>query len=124
MRIKQLNGAEVNADGAYVLYWMTSARRTRYNAALERAVEWSNTLRKPLVVIEALSIDYPWASARHHRFILEGMSDNAAAFKASGAAYYPYVERAHRDGRGLLVSMATEAATVVTDHFPCFFRRR
>jgi len=43
-------------------------------------VGWARQLARPLLVLEALRCDYPWASARFHRFILEGMRDNAAAF--------------------------------------------
>ena len=40
-RIRQLNDHAVQQSGEYVLYWMTSARRTSYNYALQRAVEWA-----------------------------------------------------------------------------------
>lgn len=33
-----LNRAALSLRGEYVLYWMTMARRTAYNFALERAV--------------------------------------------------------------------------------------
>ena len=51
---------EAPADGEYVLYWMTTARRTRASFALQRAVEWANETKKPLVVLEGLRDDYPW----------------------------------------------------------------
>lgn len=124
IRIHPTTGRAPNPAGSYVLYWMTSARRTRYNAALERAVHWANQLNKPLLVLEALRLDYPWASQRLHRFVLEGMVDNQAAFRAAGAAYYPYVEQALGDGKGLLSCLSESAAVVVTDHFPTFFLPR
>jgi hypothetical protein len=31
-------------------------------------------MKKPLVVYEGLRLDYPWASERHHRFVLEYVS--------------------------------------------------
>ena len=39
LRTRRLNAAEVRADAEYVLYWMTANRRTRWNFALERALE-------------------------------------------------------------------------------------
>jgi deoxyribodipyrimidine photo-lyase len=62
-----------------VLYWMTAARRTAGNFALERAADWARRLGQPLVVLEALRCDYPWASDRLHRFIIDGMVDNRRA---------------------------------------------
>ena len=114
----------VNSDGRYVLYWMTAARRTRYNDSLQRAVEWSLRLNKPLVVLEAVSIDYPWASVRHHHFIVDGMKDKAQAYLTRDVAYYQFVEQATRGGRGLVLTLAQQAAVVVTDYFPCFFLPR
>ena len=58
----------------YVLYWMISARRLTYNFGLERAVEWAQKLNKPLVILEALRCDYPWASDRIHHFVMDGMA--------------------------------------------------
>jgi deoxyribodipyrimidine photo-lyase len=81
-------------------------------------------LRKPLVVFEALEVDYPWASDRLHGFIIEGMYDNARAFAATPVTYFPYVEPRPNDGRGLLESFARSACLVVTDDFPCFFLPR
>lgn len=120
-RVSVVCSQSVNTTGRYVLYWMTSARRTRYNASLQRAVDWSVRLNRPLLVVEALAIDYPWASVRHHQFIVEGMVDQAKNFLASAAAYYAYVERESRGGRGLILELAQAACVVVTDDFPCFF---
>ncbi len=100
---------------------MISARRTRFNYALERAVEWAEILRKPLVVLEALRCDYPWASDRLHRFILDGMEDNSRALERRKILYFPYVEPAPGAGRGLLDALARRASVVVTDDFPAFF---
>jgi deoxyribodipyrimidine photo-lyase len=124
IRITEVNSAEVQAGGEYVLYWMTAARRRRANFALQRAVEWCRELGKPLLVLEALRCDYKWASDRFHAFVLQGMRDNAADFAAGGVSYYPYVEPARGAGRGLLQALAQRAAVVVTDEFPCFFLPR
>lgn len=120
-RIRALNDAPLNPQGAFVLYWMVAHRRARSNYALQRAVEWALECHRPLVVVEALATDYPWASDRLHRFIIDGMADNAAAFEQSPAVYYPYVEPASGEGRGLVETWASQASVVVTDDFPCFF---
>jgi deoxyribodipyrimidine photo-lyase len=121
IRIRRQNGRPVRPEGQFVLYWMIAARRAAWNFALQRAVEWAEKLGKSLVVLEALRCDYPWANDRLHRFILEGVADNAAAFRGTPARYYPYVEPAAGAGKGLLAALAERACLVVTDEFPAFF---
>ena len=120
-RISTVNRAPVRLDGEYVLYWMIAARRTGHNFGLQRAVEHAAMLGKPLVVLEALRAGHRWASTRFHQFVLDGMRDNALGFQRPGVRYYPYLERADGEGRGLLTALAASAAVVVTDDFPCFF---
>jgi deoxyribodipyrimidine photo-lyase len=103
---------------------MTTARRTRFNYALQRAADWARDLGLPLIVLEALRSDYPWASDRLHRFVLDGMAENAASFVGTGVTYLPYVEPEIGAARGLLEALAADAAVVVTDHFPTFFLPR
>ena len=103
---------------------MIAARRTTHNFALQRAVRWARELEKPLIVFEPLRIDYPWASDRLHRFVLDGMADNDAALRTSTALYFPYVEPRRGAGKGLLEALAQSAAVIVTDDFPCFFLPR
>lgn len=120
-RIRDLNQAPINPEGQWVVYWMTAFRRTDFNFALQYARDWSLHLGRPLLVLEGLRCDYPWASARFHRFVIQGMSDNANACKAAGVAYYPYVEPQRAAGRGLLEALARNACLLVGDDFPCFF---
>jgi deoxyribodipyrimidine photo-lyase len=77
IRIRVAGPAPVRPTGAYVLYWMTAARRAGSSFALDRAVGWARELGKPLVILEAIRVAYPWASDRIHRFVLDGMADNA-----------------------------------------------
>jgi deoxyribodipyrimidine photo-lyase len=121
LRIEAANEEPERPERDYVLYWMTAYRRATHNFALQRAVERATELRKPLIVLEALRVDYSWASDRFHRFILSGMADNAAAFALSNVAYYPYVEPGRGAGKGLLSALAAHACLVVTDDFPAFF---
>jgi len=120
IRIRRLVDGKPDPAGRYVLYWMIAFRRTRYNFALQRAVEWSRDLSRPLVVLEALGCAYPWASDRHHAFVIDGMRDNAARFGRAGVVYLPYVEPRRGAGRGLFARLAKEACVVVTDDYPEF----
>jgi deoxyribodipyrimidine photo-lyase len=126
IRIQPCNHAPVNPHGDYVLYWMIAARRTDYNFSLDRAVEWCRELRKPLLVFEPLRFDFPWASDRLRNFVAAGMASNSRWFgrKYPNAIYYPYLEPYKNAGKGLLGALASSAAVVVTDEFPCFFLPR
>ena len=88
------------ASGDYVLYWMQIYRRLERNHALDYALRCAEELGRPLVVYEGLRLDYPWASRRLHRFILEGMEANAARAEKLGLNYWPFVETGHRRGPG------------------------
>jgi deoxyribodipyrimidine photo-lyase len=100
---------------------MTSARRTRSNFSLERAVDLAREHRKPLVVLEALRTGYRWANDRIHRFALDGMAANARALAATPVTYFPFVERSAGGGKGLLRALSSRAAAVITDDYPVFF---
>jgi len=120
-RIRPLNDAPVRPDGRFVLYWMNAFRRTRWNFSLQRAVEWARELSKPLLVLEPLRVDYPWASDRLHRFVLQGMADNLRRLRDKPVTYFPYVEPTPRAGKGLLASLSEQACVIVGDDFPAFF---
>lgn len=121
IRIRCLNEIPLRLSGQYVLYWMTAFRRIERNFALQRARDWAVELKCPLLVMEGLRCDYPWASDRFHRFVIEGMLDNQAALEKTKIGYYPYVEPQLGAGSGLLLRLAEQACIVVSDDFPCFF---
>lgn len=120
-RIVVCHDAPLRPDRDVVLYWMIAARRTSHSFGLQRAVAQARALGKPLLVLEPLRVDYPWASVRHHTTILQGMVDNAAACAAAGVTYLPYVEPEVGHGSGLLAALARRAALIVTDVYPTFF---
>jgi len=78
--------ADARRDGDFVLYWMTSSRRRRWNCALQRAVEWAREFRRPLLVLETLSSGLRWDSDRLHRFALDGLAENERQFERTSAA--------------------------------------
>ena len=119
-RIRRANDRPVNAHGKYVLYWAQMFRRLHANHALDYALHLCRTYKKPLVVYEALKLNYPWAAERHHTFILQGMRDNAAAAKRLGVSYWPFVETPENPGHGLVRVVAKDACAVVTDDYPAF----
>jgi deoxyribodipyrimidine photo-lyase len=127
IRVRSCNDAPVRAEGEFVLYWMIAFRRTEWNFALQRAVDWALELHKPLVIFEPLRVGYRWASDRIHRFVLDGMADNRAriaALKNPGVLYFPYVEPSADAGKELLEALARRSCIVVTDDFPSFFLPR
>ena len=124
IRVLHANTAPIAVDGDYILYWMIAARRTRWNFALDRAVEHARALGKPLVVFEPLRVGYRWASDRLHRFVLDGMAEHTRRFARAGVTYLPYVEPSVDAGKGLLEALSARACLVVTDEFPCFFLPR
>ncbi|MDP3499692.1 MAG: deoxyribodipyrimidine photolyase [Myxococcales bacterium] len=120
-RVRRLTEHPTKPDARWVLYWMTSFRRTRFNFALDRAIEHAKALKKPLVVLEALRVGYPDANDRLHTFILQGMAENARRFAQTPVLHFPYVEETKGDGAGLLEALAAEACVVVGDDWPCYF---
>jgi deoxyribodipyrimidine photo-lyase len=114
-RIRRENDAPVRPAREYVLYWMTAARRTRWNRALAHALEVARSVGRPLLVLDALRSRDRYATARSHRFRLDGMADLATALQAAGIAYYPYVEPIPDAGQDLPFALAERACAVVTD---------
>jgi deoxyribodipyrimidine photo-lyase len=106
------------ADGDYVVYWMTAARRTQWNFAFQRAADWAAELKRPLVVVEVLACAGRWDCDRFHHFALDGMADNARQLAARAALYYPYIEPKAGDARKLFRAVADRACLIVTDDYP------
>ena len=127
IRRRNCNDAPIRVDGDFVLYWMIAFRRTTWNFSLQRAVELAVELQKPLVIFEPLRIRYRWASDRIHRFVIDGMANNAACIDAAknpGVLYFPYVEPTTDAGKGLLSALAERSCVIVTDDFPSSFLPR
>ncbi len=124
LRIRAVNDLPKRLDRRFVIYWMVAARRTASNFGLQRAGDHARQLGKPLLVLEALRCGYEWASDRLHAFVIAGMADNQAALAGRPVRYYPYVEPSPGDGRGLLETLASDAAVIVTDDYPAFFLPR
>jgi deoxyribodipyrimidine photo-lyase len=103
---------------------MIANRRLHYNFSLDGAIEHCESLGRPLLIFEALRVGYRWASDRMHRFVLQGMVNNAKAGAKCGVRYVAFLEPKPDAGKGFLAALTDEAGVVVTDDFPCFFLPR
>lgn len=110
----------VGHRGAFVLYWPQIQRRATDNAALSYAIAEANRRRLPLVVYEALRVDYPHASDRFHAFVLEGAAVEAKKYRDRGARYAFFLPKTKAEARGVGRQLARLADLVVTDAFPTF----
>jgi deoxyribodipyrimidine photo-lyase len=123
-RVFHRNTYDVRLSGDYVLYWMHSNRRLYWNFALEYAVAWANKLNKPLVILEGLNVDYPWAADRYHAFMIDGMQEKAQEAAKRGIAYYTYLEPQPGSGKGIIETLASRACMLISDEYPVFIMRR
>lgn len=119
-RVQLLNDKAANNDGKYVLYWMQMFKRATHNHALKFAIQQANERKLPLVVYEGLKYYYPWASARIHTFILEGVEEKRKAFEKLGIKYIFYLQTDENAPKQTVAKLAKDAALIVTDDFPCF----
>jgi photolyase PhrII len=113
-RVTRLSQAR-RGDG--IVYWMRTAVRGHDNPALDVAVHLANTSGQPLLVYHAISERYPYASDRHHTFLLEGAHDVADELEQRGIPYALHVERpGHRTPH--LRDLAARASVVITEDMP------
>jgi len=107
-------------SGDFILYWMRTAVRIDHNPALVTALELGQLHDKPVLVYHAVSERYPFASARHHTFIIEGAQDVSRECQAVGIHYAFHVERKGHRGPHL-ETLAKQAFAVVTEDMPVPF---
>ncbi len=122
-RVFRRNEKEPDKNGDFVVYWMQTNHRYRYNYALEYAVGWANKLDKPLLIFEELTCDYRWASDRIHTFYLQGMAENAEIADKKGLNYFPVVERNAGQSEKVWKKLFKKACCLITDEYPVFFIR-
>lgn len=100
-----------------VIYWVRTAVRAHENPALDVALHVARQLDRPFWIYHALSERYPFASDRHHRFILEGARDLEAECRRLGFRYAFHLERPGHRGPHLQ-TLASSAALIVTEDVP------
>ena len=117
-RTIELNGKRHNPEGEYVLYWMQATQRIDENWALRAAIRAADKFGRPVVIHQGLDPTYPYASDRHHAFIMQGARDTARRAAELGL-YYQFVLRHRRDDdRRVVDRLASRAYLVVTDLYP------
>ncbi len=103
--------------GEFVLYWMHHALRAHENPALDVAISIARQNGLPLLVYHALAEDYPFASDRHHAFILQGQRDVQRELSLRGIASCFHLERDGHRGPHLR-DLTRRAAVLVTEEMP------
>lgn len=120
-RVVVLRGGAPRRRGQYVLYWCQVQKRAEWHPGLDYAAAQADALGVPLVVYEGLRPDYPHASWRHHRFILDGTRELAGRLAERGIAHWFYLSPAARSERIKMVQrLGAQAKLVVTDDYPAF----
>lgn len=123
-RVFNHNPLPPDANGKFVLYWMQINRRLQYNYALDYAVSYANKLEKPLLILETLTCDYPWASDRFHQFLLEGMAENREITSKYNIHHYVYLESKHGEILELVEELATYSSVIISDEYPVFIIKK
>ena len=117
-RIRRITGGFDSGD--FILYWMRTAVRIDHNPALVTALELGKIYDKPVLVYHAVSERYPYASDRHHTFIIEGAIDVSRKMMKHGIHYVFHVEREGHRGPHL-ETLAKRSFAVVTEDMPIPF---
>lgn len=100
-----------------VLYWMHHAVRGHENPSLDVAIFLAHQSGLPLLVYHALCEQYPYASDRHHTFILQGARDVQRELADRGIAYAFHLQRCNHRGAHLR-DLARRSAVLVSDEMP------
>ncbi|CAK90604.1 unnamed protein product (macronuclear) [Paramecium tetraurelia] len=109
-RIKYLNDKKVNVKGKYVAYWIQASQRTKYNHALELAIQKANQEQIPLFCFFGLT-KYPAANQRPYHFMLEGLQQ----LKTSLADRKILFGVAKQSPDDLAISIAQNAKLLIVD---------
>jgi deoxyribodipyrimidine photo-lyase len=109
-RVRLLKESE-SSGGKYVLYWMQASQRSRFNHALEYAIEQANKLGLPVVVCFGLMDNYPEANERHYAFMLQGLADVQRNLEKRGIHFIIQ----HGNPPDIAVRCAKDAALLVCD---------
>ncbi len=109
-RIKTLNEM-MSKKGKFVVYWMQSSQKARFNHALVYSIEKANELSQPLVVLFVLFENYPEANERHYAFMLDGLRDVWEQLSKRGIKFVVRIG----DPVQVVTEFSKEASILVTD---------
>jgi deoxyribodipyrimidine photo-lyase len=117
-RVQLLNSAPFRVSAKYVLYWAQVNRRVAWNHGLAYAVQLANQAGLPVLFYEGLTFDYPYASERFDRFILEGVAETRRQLERAGIGYVFYHRQKRSDPNDVLYRLTKDAAALITDDYP------
>lgn len=129
LRTRRLTNHATAAGGDYVLCWLQQALRAEENPVIDVALALGTARGLPVVVVHTLETDYPYASDRLHRFILEASRSLEAGVEARGLRFARYVRGAAPGASGaettveVVGRLAERAAAVVLGDVPTFVTR-
>lgn len=107
----------IHPPGEFVLYWLHNAVRAHENPALDVAICLARQNGLPLLVYHGLCETYPYASDRHHAFMLQGARDVQREMSDRGIAYHFHLQRQGSRGPHLR-DLTRRAAFLVTEEMP------
>ena len=110
-------GETPHGPGEFVLYWMHNAVRGHENPALDVAICLARQNGLPLLVYHGLSERYPFASDRHHTFILQGARDVQRELAERGIRYAFHLQM-NGDRGPHLRDLTRRAAVLVNEEMP------
>src|SRR6056297_471369 len=109
--------AVAHVPGEFVLYWLHNAIRGHDNPALDVAICLARQNGLPLLVYQGLCETYPYASDRHHAFILQGARDVQREMEGRGVVYHFHLQRDQKRG-AFLKDLVRRAGFLVTEEMP------
>ncbi len=86
-RVLVRRGGASDPDGAAVVCWLQHAARADDNPSLDLAIREANRLGLPVIALFVLRPNWPNATARHYRFMLDGLAELGPALEARGVAF-------------------------------------
>jgi len=116
-RARWIRAPRTGLAGEFVLYWMHHAVRGHENPSLDVALRVAAEIGKPLLIYHALCEHYPYASDRHHTFILQGARDVQREMTERKIAYVFHLQWEGQRGANLR-DLARRAAVLISDEMP------
>ncbi|MCO8124917.1 NAD(P)-binding protein [Stieleria sp. TO1_6] len=117
LRWLQAPGESAHDPGEFVLYWMHNALRAHENPALDVAICLARQNGLPMLVYHGLNEQYPYASDRHHSFMLQGHRDVQRELADRGITAAFHLQRHGKRGP-YLRSLTRAAAVLISEEMP------
>lgn len=121
-RIKKYKYNSRRKSGDYILYWVKQSFRTQDNYALNFAKYLSQEYQKPLLVCYQLENDYPYASDRFYKFILESCASFAKDLKDENLELILFIQKNKADDIEIN-NLFENAHSVITDEIPLKYHK-